>query len=122
MNKSKIVWVILFLISVGACKNEESQIQQGTVSFSFKVENTAPDGGRTAAVTAKYLLVSVVNSEGGTVYERKKIELFQFGDEYLSEPLEFTPGAHHLSEFLVLDADGVVRYATPLEGSKLAPL
>lgn len=51
----------------------------------------------------------------------KQLEVLELNGEYISEPLLLPPGDYTLTEFLVADADGQTVYATPKEGSPLAP-
>lgn len=108
------VSVFTFVVS---CDDEPAQVQEGKVEFSF--ENSS--GGRQFA-EAKSVLVTVKDATGAFVYERKKLLLFQFSGEYLSEPIALKTGNFKLTEYVVLDENDNAVYATPMEGSPLEHL
>lgn len=71
---------------------------------------------------AHSLLVSIEDSEGGVVCDRKNIQLYKMGEGFISEPLALEVGEYRLTEFLVLDDQEQVIFATPIEGSEKAYL
>jgi hypothetical protein len=112
---------ILFLFVI-SCENEEPSVKKGTLSFSFDANSASSNGRKAAQDDVKSLLVTIENTSGVKVYDRKQITLYSFGAEFISEPIELPSGDYRLTEFFVLNADNEVTYATPLEGSKLAHL
>lgn len=108
------VSVFTFVVS---CDDEPAQVQEGKVEFSFD-NNT---GGRQFA-EGKSVLVTVKDGTGAIVYDRKKLSLFQFSGEYLSEPIALKIGNFSVTEYIVLDEDDNAVYATPMEGSPLEHL
>ena len=68
------------------------------------------------------LLVSIEDSAGGVVCDRKNILLFKMGEGFISEPVALEVGEYRLTEFLVLDDQEQVIFATPIEGSEKAYL
>lgn len=103
-----------------SCENENPTTDNGKIEFSFSEKNQN-SGGRTNG-SATSIVITIKDSKGKLVYEKKKIALFQFSGEFLSEPVDLKPGNYALTEFLVLDENNAVIFATPLEGSDLAHL
>jgi hypothetical protein len=107
----------LFILSCGILpKNEEN----GFVRFQVSTGITA---SAWQEVEESYsLMVSVKKWRGRMVYERKIIELYKMGNGFISEPLELEMGKYELTEFLAVDEQKRVAYATPIEGSNKAYL
>src|SRR5688500_5121863 len=116
-----VTLISLFSLLLFSCENEDNRPQKGKVEFTFR-DISQSGSGRKSSESVRHLLITVEDLSGNTIYDKKKIELLGFGDEFISEPVEFQPGNFRLTEFLVLDESGNVRYATPLEGSTLADL
>jgi hypothetical protein len=117
-------FALLWLMS---CKQEEKILVEKEVTFSIANPAQAGNSGGRVATTAepKSVLVTIKDSDGTTVSDRKELTLYKFGENFLSLPLTLkTSGTskYHLTEFMVVGADGKVNYATPKEGSKLAHL
>lgn len=120
-SRAKLFLLCLLFLSFFSCKDDNVSPEQGKITFSFD-KTTGLESGRTASDTVKYLIVTIKDASGNNVYDRKKIDLYSFGDEYISEPIEIKPGSHKLTEFFVTNANNTIVYATPLENSKLAYL
>jgi hypothetical protein len=117
--RSVIASFFLFLIAIG-CQQEET-IQKGKLEFSFSASSLSNNGRKSSESVLRYVVVTVIDESNNKIYNRKKIELFSFGDNYLSEPIEFIPGTYSLTEFFVLD-ENTILYATPTKNSNLAHL
>jgi hypothetical protein len=118
----KLFFASVLAIFASSCHNDNVQPQSGKVSFSFSDKTASLASGRVASLSASYVVISAVDANGNSVYNREKIELLNFGGEYLSSPLEFHTGNFKLTEFFVTDQNDSVLYATPVTGSKLAYL
>jgi hypothetical protein len=116
---SGILLIVSFLITISCDKNEPEITNSSKLQFVFSDQTIKT--GRTKS-SASSLLITVKDSQGKIVEGRKKLDLFEFGDEYLSEPISLTPGNYTLIEFLILDENDDAIYATPIEGSELAYL
>lgn len=121
MKKNHIVAVSLLLISLlYSCNHEERPSPTlGEATFSL-APKTKSNGRVSETATPAFVLVSIRNSNGKAVQNSKKLPLFAFGTNYLSESLPLQIGTYQLPQFAVLDATNKVIYATPLEGSELA--
>ncbi len=67
-------------------------------------------------------LVTIMGEDGTMVYDKEPIELIRFGDALMTRSLKLPVGGFMLTEFMLTDSSGVVLWATPREGSKLAGL
>ena len=118
MKKSINILILLVLIS---CQVQEKlETTPGTIKFSMQsvVRN---EGGRiTETPTPASVLISIEDESGNTVEDNKKLTLYSLGQGFVSESLQLIPGSYKLTQFMILDEDDGVMYATPQEGSELA--
>jgi hypothetical protein len=106
----------LFLSS---CDDKE-QSAKGSATFSFTHSST--NAGSRVKETANKILVTIKDSGGNLVENKKEISLYNFEGEYISEPLVLGIGEYTVEEFLVLNNDNEVIYVSPIDGSELAYL
>jgi DNA-binding beta-propeller fold protein YncE len=93
----------------------------GQVKFGFDPsEISGMDSSSQQSVKA--VLISVKDSSGNSVYELKKLSLYNMNGGYVSAPVSLGTGAYFLTECLVLDGGDNVLYAAPVEGSPKAYL
>ena len=121
---------ILLMIAgwFSSCDEEFKNTQQkGELEFSIRIveksdllkslkSDSLPD------YSTYQLLITVVDEKNETVFEDKMIKLIPFGNSFLSEKIEMTPGTFLLTKFLVINPKGIVIYAAPLEGSSMSYL
>jgi hypothetical protein len=126
----KTSWLFYFgLLTLAAliwsCHDEEQSLAKpGNVRFKINARAVSDAGhGRIGATlpAGASLYVTIADAGGNDVYILKQVSLLELGGEYISEPLLLPPGNYTLTEFLVSDADDRIVYATPKEGSPLAP-
>jgi hypothetical protein len=113
--------LITFFIAVVSCQDDPSISEAGSGKVQLSFSEALVEGGRLQQGSLSILL-SIKNADGLAVYEKKQLNLFKFGEEYLSEPIALSTGNFQLTEFIVLNEDNEAIYATPLAGSKLAYL
>jgi len=117
------VTVISLLIFVTACHDSVQEPKKATLNFSL-TSPPGPNGGRVnEAVIPTAAIISIHDANGAMVEAHLKIKLSAFGQSYVSEPVIIDLDSDQnffLSEFLILDANDAVLYATPKEGSDLA--
>jgi hypothetical protein len=121
----KIVMVAGGLCALLLCSCEmqdESVLEQQPVKFSLDLKDLPADGGRTGTSYIASVVVSVRNASHTDVVTSKKLSLFDFNGKFISEPVPLTPGSYYLAEFLVLDSNNKVIFASPIEGSAKAYL
>jgi len=88
-----------------------------TFSFS-KVQRGLGSGDETS--TPAFVLLSFKDGQG-TIRENITLSLSPLNQGYTSEGLDLQPGNYELLEFSILDGAHKTLYATPKEGSALAP-
>lgn len=99
-------------------ESENEPLVRGKVQFTVTSTVQHNVRGRTSELPAgAYLLISVTGEES---LNRHRIELLQYGEHTVSEPIELAPGHYQLTEFMVMSQNGEVLYVTPVAGSRLA--
>jgi hypothetical protein len=104
------------------CTEDPTPATPGNVRFT--INPTADPGGRVSSSlpTGASLYVSIREAGGAQVYTLHHINLLKIGEEYISEPVGLPVGNYELTDFLIVNADDEVVYATPKEGSAMAHL
>lgn len=117
---------VLFSILLSTC--QQTQITpKGEFEFNFSL-NQLSNGRISSDITdAHSVLVSINRIDGTNVLTREQIVLFNFNGTFITEPIALEVGTYLLTEFLVLDENGNIIFATPkveseLENFVLAPL
>jgi hypothetical protein len=102
-----------------SCRQEEYPSSAiGRVSFSLS-QFTKSDGKVHQPSTPAYVTLSIEDSHDN-VRELIKLQLYNFGQGYVSEHLELPVGNYKLTHFEVWDESDKIIYAAPLEGSEHA--
>ncbi len=107
-----------------SCEKNTSVNGKGTAEFSISL----PDEGAKSAFssddgTAAYqIMLSIEDINGTVVINDKLIPLYIFGTGFVSENIELKSGQYNLTKFLVINPEGEVVFASPVEGSELAYL
>lgn len=122
--------ILLILVVFTACEKEsvEDNNPLSPVEFQLVVNQSnlkSANGNEllsTEIANVKSALVSIATNEGNMVYEQEQIELFNFNEKFITKKLLLEVGNYVLTEFLLLDTNGNVIYATPKEGAELASL
>jgi len=112
------------LVFASSCEKEElPEAATGHLEISVAVEETLKSAlNDSNDISTFHILLSVVNSLGETVLNKELIPLYRFGNQFITERIEMKAGRYQLSRFMVLDPDGTVVYASPLEGAPKAYL
>jgi hypothetical protein len=118
-TRLQLLLLALSLVVTSCIDNESPATESGDVQFS--IGQLASENGRVKS-EATAVLITVKRSDGTVAYNREKLTLYKFGSEFISEPASFLTGDYQLTEFFVLNENGEVIYAAPLEGSSLAYL
>jgi len=120
--KNTLFWIGLVAMTTALqfCRNERSPVALQKVQFTFSVHSTTPSGGRTETAEPVALLLSLENSIGDPVFTSKRIALLHIGSNLMTDPIELPPGTYTITDFLLVDDDNNVLYATPKAGSPLA--
>lgn len=129
IKKMQIVGIpLLCLLLISTCKKEPDQDRNGTgeVQFSFMTTQDIKKSVevlKDAEITSvSHVLISIEDNTGNQLYSMEKLELYNFDGVYISEPISLATGDYTLVEFLLLDDEDNVVYATPVSSSSLAYL
>ncbi len=118
-RRLKHAWLILIVgLTAASCTQNETE-----VSITGQIEFTVPGipSNSGARVSESPMPTSLVISvKGQTSLNKKKVNLYSFNGEYISEPVQLILGQYQLVEFLVLDESDKVIYASPKANSNLA--
>ncbi|MCF8378812.1 MAG: DNRLRE domain-containing protein [Bacteroidales bacterium] len=124
-----ITGIFIFFSSCENTKEELNGKVDFTVSFSdnnllksVQADSINADGTIIDTIYYWHLLVSIADENGANVYDDEIIPMYAFGDQFVSEKLSMIVGKYKLVKFMVIDPYGNVKYAAPLEGSRLAYL
>jgi uncharacterized protein (TIGR02145 family) len=105
---------------------ENTPDEKGKVTFSFsQVENKNLKTTKKAEEepNPSAVLVTIKDVAGETVYENKKITLYNMSGSYISEPISLlTKNDYKLTKYIVLNGEDEAIYATPVENSEYAYL
>ncbi|MEO1255686.1 MAG: hypothetical protein AAFY41_12515, partial [Bacteroidota bacterium] len=126
--KSNYSTTIIFMLSLGlgliSCSKDDNvdPLPPQEVSFGFVAPNE--NSGRIASelIPDKVRVTIKDMDEEILIQEGLILELFSFGDSYVSESLTLVTQNYQLTLFQVLDENDHIIYAAPLEGSDKASL
>ncbi len=114
------------MLLVGCGKNSgtaTSQTEQGDVTFGYSVVNpSAARAVRNIGAVSKILL-SVKDENDSLHYDNYKVDVVNFNGKLVSKSLALNTGYNYnLTQFILLNDVDSALYATPMAGSKNAPL
>lgn len=116
----------LLLFAFSSCEKPiEPENNSGQLKFTFSASDfqnnlkSATDKDSTVVYT---LLVTIKDKDGNLVLDTEPVELYKFSDGFVSKKIELKEGSYSLTEFMVVNSDAEVMYATPKEGAPLAYL
>jgi hypothetical protein len=117
-----LLHVVVVAAFLSGCSDDQQPAKPGNVRFTInpaadpagRVSSSLPVGGS--------LYVSIREAGGEELYTLHPVNLLKLGEEYISEPVALPAGNYELTDFLVVNADDEVVYATPKEGSPMAHL
>ena len=113
--KTTFTYLMLAGIMLSCSKDDAPDILPvRPVTFGFAVNNGA---GRVSDVKPSHARLSIEDAAGNEIHSEVVLELFVFGDSYVSESIELVPDTYKLTLFQILDEDGAVIMASPVEGS-----
>ena len=112
------------IVSCGivSCSKDDNgpEVRTGQVSFGSYSSSAKPNA-KVAMSTPAKARVTIENEVGQTMLEDGvEIDLYTLGDGFVSENLTLSPGDYELTLFHLLDENGDIIYAAPIEGSPKA--
>ncbi len=113
--KRLVIFQILIVLLIG-CKDEQPGVIPVDGSINFNLGSSLT--GRTE--NPSFVSYRLVHENGNNLIG--KLDLFTFGDSYVSEALVLTSGSYQLEDYFILNEEEEVMYACPKEGSELAYL
>jgi hypothetical protein len=128
MKPIKIIFWMLALIPaffLTSCEKLFEAEQEGILKLSLLVDqqdNLKAALNDSNTFNSHYLIVSVVNENGEVVMDDERLDLYNFGGQWITKEIRLKTGSYELTKFLVVDPLGNVLYATPIEGSPKAYL
>jgi hypothetical protein len=120
--------IIILIILINACKKDknENDTSKGQVEFTFSgnvqklaVKSTSDS---TVSTVISAAVVTIVDASGNTIQNAVSIPLSNLNGSYISNPIALITGNYQLTEFLLVNQNNQVIYASPLKSSKLAYL
>lgn len=121
MKRFKYFFLFIFLvITQFSCKEEESVVLEkefGELQLGFTEKILSNQ--RIKEASATHLLITVQDENEESVFEKKKVEIYRFNNELISEPISLEVGNYQLTEFFILNSAGEIIYATPKKEATL---
>ncbi len=121
MNKSFFLplTILAVFLALTSCQQAEEKGQL-TLGLDLVEEDMLKAASSNNGLTTA--LITIMREDGSLVYDKEPLELIRFGDALMTRSLKLPVGGFMLTEFMLTDSSGVVLWATPREGSKLAGL
>jgi hypothetical protein len=123
MKQLKIyLWILFFLPAFlfSSCEKLFDTEQEGILELAIMIdgqEQLKSALNDSTNLATRYLIVTVVNENGEAVLNDEQIELFDFGGHWITKNIKLKVGSYELTRFLIVDPQGIVLYAAPLEDS-----
>ncbi|HYF68281.1 MAG TPA: hypothetical protein VD884_09095 [Ohtaekwangia sp.] len=122
MNRIFLCIALISSLLVG-CTEHEPVPGEGHVQFSVNIKVTDDSEGRIQDLPpGASLRLTVTNANGLAVIWNQRVPILNFGAGYFSEPVKLQEGKFTVTDFLIVDEEGVVLYAVPKQGSPLTGL
>ncbi|MBT1705587.1 hypothetical protein [Chryseosolibacter indicus] len=121
MKKITLLTAFAVALLMFACSEEEPLVQKEQVQFTLRIPSSENPGGRSAAhlPSGVKILISLSNASG-TVLTRHPVSILKLGDSYITEPIQLNTGQYSIIDFLIVNNDDKILFATPKQGSPLA--
>ncbi|MCK5137928.1 MAG: hypothetical protein KAR19_19230 [Bacteroidales bacterium] len=114
-----IVGVAAMMVSWPSCTQLE---ETGKLQFGLELSDDSELKSVMADRNVSEALVSIAGENGALIFDKEPLPIYKFGEEYTTRSLKLPVGEFLLTEFMLIDSSGVVLWATPMEGSRLAHL
>jgi hypothetical protein len=122
-----LLWMLVILPAfiLSSCEKLFQNEQEGILKLSILVnqqDELKSALNDSSDFQSRYVIVTVVSENGEVVMDDERIELYNFGGHWITKEIRLKVGAYELTRFLVVDPQGNVLYAAPIEGSPKAYL
>ena len=119
-NSIMILVAVAAMVSVWpSCTQTE---ETGELQFGLELSDESDLKSAVAEHIVTAALVTVMSETGELIYDKEYLPVYRFGTEYTSKSLKLPMGEFQLIEFMLIDSSGMVLWATPKAGSRLAHL
>ena len=121
------IWLVMPVVFLSSCEKQPEAQQKGTLELGVVTDQldgqlkSALDDS-TNAVRTPYAVISVVNENGALVLDNERLELYNFSGQWITKEIRLKVGRYEVTKFLVVDREGNVLLAAPIEGSPMAYL
>jgi hypothetical protein len=126
INSLLRILAVLPIFFISSCEQHPEVTQEGTLELGValdqldgQLKSALADSG---AVRAIAVVISVANENGELVLDHERLELYNFGGHWITKEIRLKVGHYQVMKFLVVDWQGMVFLATPVEGSTMAYL
>ena len=126
INSLLRILAVLPIFFISSCEQHPEVTQEGTLELGValdqldgQLKSALADSG---AVRAIAVVISVANENGELVLDHERLELYNFGGHWITKEIRLKAGHYQVMKFLVVDWQGMVFLATPVEGSTMAYL
>lgn len=129
----KILFVLLVSVFVFSCSSDndepiipadnETIVLEGKQVFRIGLKELSSKSlsvGNQKNLEPAFVLLSLNDDNGNSIFTRKKIALIKDGDSYITSEITLESGTYTVTEFIVTDANDIVISIAPKEGSVLA--
>jgi hypothetical protein len=120
------ILVVLPIFFITSCEKQFKAEQEGTLELGVAFDQL--DGplkstlGDSSDVKTHFVVISLVNENGELVLDHERQELYNFGGHWTTKEIKLKVGRYEVIKFLVVDWEGNVLLAAPVEGSPMAYL
>jgi hypothetical protein len=123
-----LLWMLVILPAflLNSCEKQIEIDQEGTLELGIILDQL--DGQLKSAledssdIMTHFVVISVVNENGEMVLDNERLELYNFSGHWITQEIKLKIGQYELTKFIVVNWEGNVRLAAPLEGSPMAYL
>jgi len=118
--------VVIPILFVSSCEKHPEVAEEGILELGVALEQL--DGPLKSAladsmdVKTHFVVISVVKENGQTVMDHERLELYNFGGHWITKEIKLKVGRYEVVKFLIVDSEGNVLMAAPVEGSLKAYL
>lgn len=119
MKKSVVItaFCLVGLVSL-SCTKSDNKPELGKISFGYA--SSLAKSGISDSSVAYAVIVSIADLSGKPITDKEELPLYNLNGSYISTDLALPEGHYQLTEFLVIDVNRKVIYATPKAGSEQA--
>ena len=126
--KRSLLWLLVAtpVLFVSSCEKLHETDQEGRLEIGVAMDQLTMQlksaNTDSTAMEPTFVVLSVANENGEPVLDNEHLELYNFGGSWVTKEVKLGTGNYELTRFMVIDMEGNVIMAAPLEGSALAYL